>query len=209
MLDDWTEALDNGHIIDIIYTDFQKAFNSVSHKRLLSKIKSYGTEGNILNWTNTFLNNRRQRVLINGTCLEWKKVLSGVSQGSILGPILFVVYINNIIDNLNSQVYFFVDDMKLYRRIYNDTDYNVLRSDIDKIDQWTRLLLLKLNSDKYKCMTFSINKKKTNDRKYFLNTPLGVNELQKVNEEKEIRVFIDSSLKFELHFADKIKRQIE
>ena len=92
MLDDWTEILDNGYIIDIIYTDFQKAFNSVPHKRLLSKIKSYGIEGNILNSINIFLNNRRQHVLINGTCSEWKKVLSGVPQGGVLGPILFVIY---------------------------------------------------------------------------------------------------------------------
>ena len=73
VVDDWTEALDNGHIIDIIYTDFQKAIDSVPHNRLLSKIKSYGIEGNILNWINTFLNNRRQHVLINGTCSEWKR----------------------------------------------------------------------------------------------------------------------------------------
>ena len=98
MLDDWTEtqAHDNGHIIDIIYTDFQKALDSVPHKRLLSKIKSYGVEGNMLNFIKTFLNNRRQRVLINDTCSQWKKVLSGVPQGSILRPILFVTYINEI-----------------------------------------------------------------------------------------------------------------
>ena len=91
VLDDWTEALDNDHIIDIIYTDFQKAFDSVPHKCLISKIKSYGIESNLLNWINTFLNNRRQHILINGTCSECKKVLSGVTQGSVLGPILFVI----------------------------------------------------------------------------------------------------------------------
>ena len=69
VLDDWTESHDDGHITDIlIYTDFQKPFDSVPHKHLLSKIKSYGIEGNILNRINTFLNNRRQHVLINGTC---------------------------------------------------------------------------------------------------------------------------------------------
>ena len=101
MLDDWTEALDNGHIIDITYTDFQKAFNLVPYKLLLFKIKSYGIEGNILNLINAFLNNGRQHVLINGTCSEWKKVLSGVPQSCVRGPILFVKYIKDIIDNLN------------------------------------------------------------------------------------------------------------
>ena len=139
------------------------------------------------------MNNRRQHVLINGTCSEWKKVLSGVPQGSVLGSILFFIYINDIIDNLNSQAYLFADDMKLYRRINNDTDYNVLQSDINKVDEWTRLWLLKLNPAKCKCMTLSINKK-VNNQQYFLNTLLGVNELQKVNEEKDIGVVIDSSL---------------
>ena len=207
VLDDWTETLDNGHITDIIYIDFQKTFDSVPHKRLLSKIESYGIEGNILNWINTFLNNRRQRVLINGICSECKKVLSEVLQGSILGPILVVIYINDIINNLNSQAYLFEDDMKLYRRINNDTDYNVLRSDINKVVEWTQLWLLQLNPHKCKCIT-SINKK-VNNQIYSLNTPLGVDELQKVNEKKDIGVVIDSSLKFKLHVAEKINRQLE
>ena len=69
----------------ILYTDFQKAFESIPLKLILSKIKSYGIEGNMLNWVKTFLNYRKQRVLINGTCSEWKKVLSGIPQGSVLG----------------------------------------------------------------------------------------------------------------------------
>ena len=128
VLDDWTETLYNGHIIDIIYTDFQKAFDSVPHKRLLSKIKSCGIEGNILNWINTFLNNRRQHVLINGICSEWKKVLSRVPQGSVIWPILFVIYINDIIDNLHSQAYLFVDDMKIYKRIEESITTQIIMS---------------------------------------------------------------------------------
>ena len=104
-----------------------------------------------------------------------EKVLSGVPQGIVLGPILFVIYINDIIDNLNSQAYLSADDMKLYRRIYNDTDYNVLQSDINKVDEWTRLWLLKLNPDKCKCMTLS-NNKNANDRRYCFNTLRGVNK---------------------------------
>ena len=90
--------------------------------------------------------------------------------------------------------------MKLYRRINNDTDYNVQQSDINKVDEWTRLWLLKLNSDKCKCLPLHINKK-TNNRQYFLNTHFGVNELQKANEETDIEEVIDSSLKFEINVA--------
>ena len=100
-----------------------------------------------------------------------------------------VIYINDIIDNLNSQAYLFANDMKLYRRIYHDTNYTVVQSNLNKVDEWTRLWLLKVNPDKCKCMTLSINKK-ANNRKY-------LNELQKISEEKDIGVVIDSFLKFE------------
>ena len=90
--------------------------------------------------------------------------------------IYIYIYINEIIDNLNSQAYLFADDIKLYKRINNDTYYNVLQSDLNKVDECTRLWLLKLNRGKCKCMT-SINKK-ANNRKYFLNTSLDANELK-------------------------------
>ena len=128
------------------------------------------------------------------------------SPGGRPRPILFVIYINNIIDNLNSQAYLFAYDMKLYRRINNDADYNVLQSDINKVDEWTRLWLLTLNPDKCKCIALSINKK-ANNWNYCLNTPLDVNELQKLNEEKDIWVVTDSSLKFDIYVPEKIKKE--
>ena len=134
------------YIYIYIYRNFQKAFDSIPHKRLLStKIKSYGIEDNTVNWINNFLNNRRQHVLINSTCSVWKKVLSGFPRAASWANI--ICHINDIIDNLNSQAYLLADEMKLYRRINNDKDYNVLQSDINKVDEWTRLWLLKLNSD--------------------------------------------------------------
>ena len=95
VLDKWTEALDNGHYVDCIYMDFQKAFDKVPHKRLLEKIKSYGIVGPTLNWIEDFLLNRSQKVMVNGAGSEWENVTSGtcISQGSVLGPILFVICI--------------------------------------------------------------------------------------------------------------------
>ena len=84
-MDYWTEALDNGSDIDILYLDFQKAFDSVPHQRLLAKLESYSIGGNVYNWLEFFLLNRRQRVLVNNSSSSWSDVLNGIPQGSVMG----------------------------------------------------------------------------------------------------------------------------
>ena len=93
VLDDWTEALDARLPIDVIYTDFQKAFDSVPHDGLLTKLSSAGISSKLLSWIQSFLTNRQQRVKIKGSTSHWAKVLSGVPQGSVLGPLWFIIYL--------------------------------------------------------------------------------------------------------------------
>ena len=145
VLDDWTEAIENGLQTDIIYTDFQKAFDSVAHGRLINKLASYGIKGNLLLWIKSFLTGRRQRVKVNGIPSAWARVLSGVPQGSVLGPLLFVLFINDIVENLECQCYLYADDMKLYR-IINDAENAVsLQKNLERVVDWTEKWLLKLN----------------------------------------------------------------
>ena len=114
VMDDLTNFIENKKSFDIIYLDFRKAFDSVPHKRLLLKLKSYGINGEILNWVEDFLTGRKQRVNVNGKFSSRTDVLSGIPQGSILGPVLFTIFINDLSDEVNSICKIFADDTKIY-----------------------------------------------------------------------------------------------
>ena len=122
VLDDWTSALELGHQMDVIYLDLQKAFDKVPHARLLSKLKSYGIGGKLLQWIENFLSNRRQCVHLHGSKSDWINIFSGVPQGSVLGPFLFIVYVNDMPNVVSSDLYMFADDTKLYRTITSESD---------------------------------------------------------------------------------------
>ena len=106
-------SVDSGLPVDVIYLDFSKAFDKVAHRRLLAKVIAHGIEGKVLQWISAWLSDRQQRVVINGQHSNWTKVLSGVPQGSVLGPLLFIIYINDIDSNLFNKLLKFADDCKL------------------------------------------------------------------------------------------------
>ena len=115
-LEDWTKILDDGECVDAIYMDLKKAFDSVPHQRLLAKLKGYGIKGKLLKWIETFLTFRKHCVLVNGAASSWTEVVSGVPQGSVLGPILFILYINDLTNVVICDMKIFADDTKIYHK---------------------------------------------------------------------------------------------
>ena len=113
------EAVDNGKEVRVVFCDVSKAFDRVWHKSLLYKLAAMGISDYLLRWFTSYLLGRRQRVVIDGTVSDRVSILAGVPQGSILGPLLFLVYINDIVRNINSSISLFADDISLYIIVEN------------------------------------------------------------------------------------------
>ena len=134
-LNDWTDSLDNSLSTDVIYLDFAKAFDTVPHKRLTHKLRAYGIRGKILTWIKNFLSHRRQKVVLHNGNSSWENVISGVPQGSILGPILFLLYVNDIPSIVSSTAKMFADDTKLYCPVKTIDDCQQLQSDLNSLSK--------------------------------------------------------------------------
>ena len=129
-------------VVDTIYFNYAKAFYSVPHGRLLGNLKSYSINSNVLEWIKAFLRNRRQIVDVNGTKSDPATVLSGIPQGSVLGPILFVKYVNDLPEVVKCGTYLFGDDTEIFRKMTTKEDVLQLQSDINSLEQWSQKWLL-------------------------------------------------------------------
>ena len=200
VLEDWTKILDEGGLIDCIYMDFMKAFDKVPHRRLLEKIKSYGIKGQIYEWITAFLRDRKQRVNVNGSKSDWSEVLSGIPQGSVLGPLLFVIYINDLPDmSTHSTTYLFADDTKIYNRINSIEDCTELQRDVTGLEEWSNEWLLRFHPEKCKVLRIGRNHPEFD---YQLHNTI----LEEVEEEKDIGVVVDDQLRFHKHISEKVTK---
>ena len=206
VLDEWTASLQSGGQIDVIYTDFEKAFDKVPHKRLLSKLKSYKINGNIIKWIESFLLSRKQRVKINGVFSNWQNVLSGIPQGSVLGPLLFIIYINDLVEvcSQGSRLFLYADDAKIFKHISNDFDKVDLQSDLDSVKQWSDTWLLKLNEKK--CKVISYGKEPLDKTEYFIDSGIEQYQLEKLKFINDLGIIFDTDLKFNIHINEKVKK---
>ncbi|CAM4676294.1 unnamed protein product [Lepidochelys kempii] len=144
--------VDKGDPVDIVYLDFQKAFDKVPHQRLLCRLSCHGIRGKILSWIENCLKDREQRVGINGKFSEWRGVTSGIAQGSVLGPVLFNFFINDLEKGVNSEVAKFADDTKLLKIVKTKADCEELQKDLTKLSDWARKWQMKFNVGKCKVM---------------------------------------------------------
>ena len=195
------EKMVNGEVVDCIYLDFAKAFDTVPHKRLINKLKAYGITGQVLKWIEAFLTGRSHSVKVNGVSSEINAVISGIPQGSVLGPILFIVYINDILDDITSDGFLFADDTKILRSVTCRDDALALQSDITILEEWSSKWLLKFNPKK--CHALSLGK--FENTMYTMRYEIYSAEMEHVFEEKDLGVTIDSQLTFEEHIAAKVR----
>ena len=158
-IEDFSLHLDSGAQIDAIFLDFSKAFDKVPYNRLFLKLSHYGIQGTLLEWIKDFLTNRTQQVVINNISSESVKVLSGVPQGSVLGPLLFLLYINDLPLSILSKVKLYADDTLIYRIINTAEDAILLQKDLDTLTQWAQIWLMKFNASK--CVHLTITRKKS------------------------------------------------
>lgn len=140
---------------DCIFLDFAKAFDRVAHCRLILKLSSLKLDSLTLTWLRNFLTNRQQFTIANNYSSSLCYVSSGVPQGSVLGPLLFLIYINDLPDNLSSCMRIFADDSIIYRPIRSSTDHLALQQDLERIGEWCNTWQMTLNVSKCKLITFS------------------------------------------------------
>ncbi len=195
-LDESTKILEEKGALECIYLDFMKAFDTVPHQRLLQKLQGYGIRGKVHKWIEGFLTGRHQQVIVNNTASTKEKVISGVPQGSVLGPILFLIFINDLPETIDVSVRIFADDTKIFTRITDKNDQNRLQENLTKLEQWAETWKMRFHPAKCKVLHMG---KDLENFPYTMQTDGHPIELEYKKEEKDLCVTVDDTLAFEKH----------
>ena len=198
---DFTSNLEEGLATHLAILDFSKAFDKVPHERLLSKLHTYGIRNSLLAWMRNFLTQRTQQVVCEGERSTPKKVLSGVPQGTVLGPLLFLLYINDLPSNLKSSVRLFADDCLVYTAGKDNKHIKMLQEDLNKLQTWQNVWLMSFNPEK--CYTMQIAYMKDPPTKTF--TFCG-HDLQMVDSQQYLGVEIDNKMTWSTHIRNTINK---
>ena len=189
------DSVASGKQVDAIYLDLSKAFDKVPHHLLLRKLSNFGIHGSLLSWFHSYLSDRRQRVVLQGVYSEWLPVTSGVPQGSILGPLLFLVYCNDIQSYIQkSKLALFADDSKLYLPLVQSDSTHLLQHDLDNLITWTTDNQMELNNTKCKAMRIS-RKNTPAQTNYSINGHI----IEQVTNFKDLGVVVSKDLSWSQH----------
>jgi hypothetical protein len=182
---------------------FAKASDSVDHEILLAKLKTYGISGNLYNWFSNYLRGRTQRVIVDGVASEWSTVTSGVPQGSILGPMLFLLFINDLPDAIppTTSTGLYADDTKLYKAITSNEDCAHLQTALSRAEDWSNKANINFNSSKCKVLTISRRR-----RPITTNYHLGSTDLKRVDSEVDLGITVTSNLCWNTHITQIVNK---
>jgi len=198
---DIASRLNAGEQIDVLFLDFSKAFDKVPHDRLIYKLHYYGIRGSYLEWIKQFLVGRTQQVIIENKFSDLTPVTSGVPQGSVLGPLLFLLFINDLPCGIDSVVKLYADDVLMFRSIKDPSDHQALQNDLNKLAHWSSIWQMPFNLTKCEYLIVT-NKSSPLVCQYKLNDY----KLQRVLSAKYLGVTISSNLSWSTHISGVIGR---
>ena len=199
-LDNWTRSFDNGNQTEVIYLDYSKCFDTVVHSKLLFKLSKMGFVGSAYKWLESFLINRYQKVKVGNSFSNNEYVKSGVPQGTVLGPLLFLCFSSDIVNVVqHSIISMYADDTKLYKEITSYLDCLLLQCDLNNIFKWASDWQLKLNPDKTKNLCIG---KSRIDFTYYING----SAIDKVTHMCDVGIYVQSDLKSTVQCNNVIKR---
>ena len=202
-LNDFSNCINERGQIDAVLLDFSKAFDKVDHNGLMLKLKNVGLSASLLNWCYSFLFNRTQRVVVEGAVSACMPVQSGVPQGTVLGPLFFLIYINDISLNLTpgTEIRLFADDSLLYRRINTHNDTVILQKDLDQLQTWEEKWKMEFHPQKCQLLRVT-NKKKIIKENYKIHDVT----LEETDAAKYLGITIDNQLRWKHHYSNTLKK---
>ena len=200
---DICRAVDDGKEVRAVFCDISKAFDRVWHRGLLFKLDHLGIQGNLLSWFKSYLSARKQRVVYANTSSSWCNVSAGVPQGSILGPLLFLLYINDIVSHINSNIKLFADDTSMYIIVNDPTDSTaIINQDLDTVLNWSHTWLVSFNPSKTETIIFSRKSNKPDHPDLLFNNVC----LNPVSDHKHLGLTLSKDCKWNSHITSMVNK---